>query len=243
MSMDERLELHQENIKKSCLIRWTKKGLREDQVEEYEYELPQNGMGEEANQPNGVKKTKYIKNKSRAQQVTEIKEDQLEDYDAITDGEAFYINWDEKNQDAEETAPEEEQQEIDPPQQQSTDLNTSHLFQENQEPDEDIGLEKLIEAISGCSIVVGMHPDQAAGAIIDYCLAVGKPFAITPCCVYADQFPKRKLKDGTPVRTDQHFLQYLIEKDPQNILQDTLAFEGKNVVLYSNPSLFVNSIK
>lgn len=33
--------------------------------------------------------------------------------------------------------------------------------------------------------VVGMHPDQATDAIVDFALACSKPFAVVPCCVFA----------------------------------------------------------
>ena len=45
--------------------------------------------------------------------------------------------------------------------------------------------------ISNCSMIVGMHPDQAAEHIIEFALRNHKPFAVVPCCVYQKQFPKR----------------------------------------------------
>merc|ERR1712159_396006 len=36
-----------------------------------------------------------------------------------------------------------------------------------------------------CSAVVGIHPDQAAGHIVEYAVASRKPFVVVPCCVYA----------------------------------------------------------
>lgn len=35
-----------------------------------------------------------------------------------------------------------------------------------------------------CSIIVGLHPDQATDAIVDCALQLGKPFAAVPCCVF-----------------------------------------------------------
>ncbi len=29
------------------------------------------------------------------------------------------------------------------------------------------------------------HPDQAAGAMVEFALRAGKPFACVPCCVYS----------------------------------------------------------
>ena len=40
------------------------------------------------------------------------------------------------------------------------------------------------ELLAGCSVVVGMHPDQATDAIVDFALQAGKPFAVIPCCVF-----------------------------------------------------------
>eukprot|EP00884_Botryococcus_braunii_P010341 jgi/Botrbrau1/19308/Bobra.0073s0047.1 len=50
------------------------------------------------------------------------------------------------------------------------------------------------EALRRCSIVVGLHPDQATDPILEFALAFGKPFAIIPCCVFARQFPHRRLR-------------------------------------------------
>ncbi|GIL68582.1 hypothetical protein Vafri_21834, partial [Volvox africanus] len=45
----------------------------------------------------------------------------------------------------------------------------------------------------GCSMVVGLHPDQATEAILDFALECGKPFALVPCCVFPRLFPNRRL--------------------------------------------------
>jgi hypothetical protein len=36
--------------------------------------------------------------------------------------------------------------------------------------------EAALRLMTGCSIVVGMHPDQAAGPIVDMAMALDKPF-------------------------------------------------------------------
>ena len=76
-----------------------------------------------------------------------------------------------------------------------------------------------------------MHPDQATEPIVDAALALGKPFAIVPCCVFPELFPQRRTKDGAPVRTYIEFLDYLMRKDPE-IKMDYLPFKGRNRVLY-----------
>ena len=94
--------------------------------------------------------------------------------------------------------------------------------------------------LSGCSVVVGLHPDQATDAAVDFALAHGKPFAVVPCCTYARDFPHRRLppgpgrpKGGGPVTTHAHLVEYLLAKAPGVIKSETLPFEGKNVVVYS----------
>ena len=48
----------------------------------------------------------------------------------------------------------------------------------------------LMKKMSSCSVVVGMHPDQATEAIVDFALCENKPFAIVPCCVFPRMFQK-----------------------------------------------------
>mmetsp|Transcript_13172 Transcript_13172/g.48870 ORF Transcript_13172/g.48870 Transcript_13172/m.48870 type:complete len:109 (-) Transcript_13172:228-554(-) len=76
-----------------------------------------------------------------------------------------------------------------------------------------------------------MHPDQAAGDIVDFAIQRRIPFAITPCCVYGNSFPRRKTSDGVPVRSYQQLCQWLLEKHPA-IRRRVLDFEGKNVCIY-----------
>jgi hypothetical protein len=55
-------------------------------------------------------------------------------------------------------------------------------------------------SLADCDVLVGMHPDQATEPIIDAALALGKSFAVVPCCVFPDLFPDRQTPEGTPVR-------------------------------------------
>eukprot|EP00966_Prymnesium_polylepis_P176830 4094951-Prymnesium_polylepis.1 len=41
------------------------------------------------------------------------------------------------------------------------------------------------------STLVGMHPDEATEQIVDAALKYGRPFAVLPCCVFANAFPHR----------------------------------------------------
>jgi Zinc finger C-x8-C-x5-C-x3-H type (and similar) len=92
-----------------------------------------------------------------------------------------------------------------------------------------------LSILSNGSAIVGMHPDQATEAAVDFALQTNKPFAVVPCCVFSNQFPHRQLKDGTPVKTTPQLIQYLLEKDEQRIQVETLGFEGMNRVVFWNP--------
>lgn len=91
------------------------------------------------------------------------------------------------------------------------------------------------ELLTTCSAIVGLHPDQAAGAIIDFSLALRVPFAIVPCCVYSAEFTKRKV-DGEQVKSYDDLLRFLQAKHPAIRAQD-LDFEGKNRCLWWAPEL------
>ncbi|KAG2446467.1 hypothetical protein HYH02_008458 [Chlamydomonas schloesseri] len=87
-----------------------------------------------------------------------------------------------------------------------------------------------------CSVVAAMHPDQAAEFALRLALAAGKPFALVPCCVYAAEFPRRKLQSGDQVRSYTQLLAYLQELGAAGgweVVAQELPFEGKNVLLYS----------
>ena len=42
----------------------------------------------------------------------------------------------------------------------------------------------LAEQLQTCSLVLGLHPDQATDSIVDFAMHFGKPFAVVPCCVF-----------------------------------------------------------
>ena len=91
----------------------------------------------------------------------------------------------------------------------------------------------LSKKMWSCAVVIGMHPDQATEAIVDFALAQNKPFAIVPCCIFPKMFPHRKVKSGESVVSHDQFCQYLIEKDPSRVRRTILDFPGRNVCLYS----------
>jgi len=88
--------------------------------------------------------------------------------------------------------------------------------------------------LRGASCVVGLHPDQATGAALDLALALAVPCAVVPCCVYASEFPGRRLPSGAPVRSHEDLVAWLLAKDPR-LREATLPFEGRNRVVYFRP--------
>lgn len=85
-------------------------------------------------------------------------------------------------------------------------------------------------ALQACSLVVGMHPDQATEAIVDFAVAARKPVAVVPCCVFPREFPDRRLPDGTPVTTYDQLVEYLQLRLGGQTAR--LPFEGANIVVY-----------
>ena len=91
-----------------------------------------------------------------------------------------------------------------------------------------------MEILQKAKLVLGMHPDQAAGPIVEYAVSHGIDFAVVPCCVYSDEFPKRKMKSGKRVTSYDDLCQYLEELAPPGEIQRCVIpmMEGKNVCLY-----------
>jgi len=86
---------------------------------------------------------------------------------------------------------------------------------------------------NACSVVVGMHPDQATEAMVDLALAHGKPFAIVPCCVFPKLFAARRLSDGGSVSTYSELVEYLLQKDASLERTELQLLEGRNTVVDS----------
>ncbi|KAK9844887.1 hypothetical protein WJX74_008154 [Apatococcus lobatus] len=87
------------------------------------------------------------------------------------------------------------------------------------EPEDDpiTDVQQAWEVLRDASCIVGMHPDQAAGAIVEYALRTGKPFAVVPCCVYSCDFPSRHLPDGRLVKQYEDLIEWLVALDPAHI--------------------------
>eukprot|EP00927_Polykrikos_kofoidii_P085710 TRINITY_DN938_c0_g1_i2.p1 TRINITY_DN938_c0_g1~~TRINITY_DN938_c0_g1_i2.p1 ORF type:complete len:619 (-),score=99.31 TRINITY_DN938_c0_g1_i2:571-2391(-) len=86
----------------------------------------------------------------------------------------------------------------------------------------------------GCRVIVGLHSDQATGSVVDLALAFGRPFAVIPCCTFADDFPERRLTDGRPVRTYDDLVAWLQARSPSSE-KAFLGFHGKNLVVFCKP--------
>uniref|UniRef100_A0A7S4KBR0 C3H1-type domain-containing protein n=1 Tax=Odontella aurita TaxID=265563 RepID=A0A7S4KBR0_9STRA len=93
---------------------------------------------------------------------------------------------------------------------------------------------EVVSILRSASILVGLHPDQPTGDIVDLALAMSKPFAVVPCCVFPRQYSKRTLPCGAPVRTYDQLLDWIRAKD-ERIQTHDLGFGGRSIVLYFDP--------
>ena len=87
------------------------------------------------------------------------------------------------------------------------------------------------ELIKGCSLIIGMHPDEATVDIVDVALAKKINFAVVPCCVFHNKFPDRKLKNGKDVVEYPDIIQFILEKD-NTLKTDFLNIKGRNKIIY-----------
>lgn len=90
--------------------------------------------------------------------------------------------------------------------------------------------------IKNCSLICGLHPDQATEPIVTLALSRGVPFAIAPCCVMPCLFPHRVQKrfNNASVRSYSAFCQYLLDMAPngEEFKVAYLPFVGRNKVIY-----------
>lgn len=92
-------------------------------------------------------------------------------------------------------------------------------------------LDTCDELIDGCSLIIGMHPDEATVDIVDVALAKKINFAVVPCCVFHNKFPDRKLKNGKDVVEYPDIIQFILEKD-DSLKTDFLNIKGRNKIIY-----------
>ncbi|CAD7925494.1 unnamed protein product [Amoebophrya sp. A25] len=90
----------------------------------------------------------------------------------------------------------------------------------------------LLEAFQNFDLVIGMHVDGAAEAMIDYALAANKAFALVPCCTCSKLFPNRRHpRTGKLIKSYVDLIEYLLAKNDE-IRVSCIDFEGKNLVLW-----------
>lgn len=85
--------------------------------------------------------------------------------------------------------------------------------------------------IESVKLVVGLHPDEATEPIVDLAVDFSLNFSVIPCCVFAQDFPHRRLQNGASPSSYEDFCDFLVEKS-SGIEQDMLQFVGKNKVLF-----------
>ena len=101
---------------------------------------------------------------------------------------------------------------------------------------------EVFSTLESASIIIGLHPDQPTSDIVDMALAMDKPFAVVPCCVFPKIFDQRELPCGTPVRSYEHFIEWIMSKNPL-IRKKDLGFGGRSFVLYYDPKWEDDEIK
>ena len=103
--------------------------------------------------------------------------------------------------------------------------------------------ERMLELVQGCSLIVGLHPDQATDSIVEVALEFGKPFAVVPCCVFPKLFPHRRIVcdssasggscETRPVLNRADLCEYLWAKCPESASIVRLRMSGANHVVSS----------
>ena len=97
----------------------------------------------------------------------------------------------------------------------------------------------LASLLSSCSLLVGLHPDQATEPIASCAIKSRKSWACVPCCVFAADSPHRFLPGARPVNTHEDLCSYLenlgngaARHDGERVQRARLNFKGKNIVIF-----------
>ena len=53
-----------------------------------------------------------------------------------------------------------------------------------------------------CTVIIGMHPDQATEDIVDVAIQYQKPFAVVPCCVFPKNGISMPLEQWVSIQSD-----------------------------------------
>lgn len=92
----------------------------------------------------------------------------------------------------------------------------------------------VVQMVQECSLLVGLHPDQATEPILQLAKRFQKPFCILPCCVFPLQHPGRKVirQDGShaPVLNYDDLVLYISQAGRARTA--ALAFAGRNIAVY-----------
>ena len=89
-----------------------------------------------------------------------------------------------------------------------------------------------VALLAGCSILVGMHADEATEPIVRAAARYAKPFAVVPCCFFPWSNSDRQLANGKMVGSNfDAFCQWLMELVP-GCERARLPFEGRNCVIF-----------
>lgn len=84
-------------------------------------------------------------------------------------------------------------------------------------------------------LILGLHPDEATGDIVDYCVAHRIPFAVVPCCVFSRNFQHRKIFDKTSWRSvysREDLVRYLAERFRKIQVEKLPDFQGANDIVW-----------
>jgi hypothetical protein len=81
----------------------------------------------------------------------------------------------------------------------------------------------IARAVHECSVIVGLHPDQALDHIVDVAVALHKPFAVVPCCECSMPRPQEAHVPTSEMRRPCSLTLHrcLLEARPQQISPDT----------------------
>ena len=85
--------------------------------------------------------------------------------------------------------------------------------------------------IKTVNLIVGLHPDEATEPLVDTAVDLLINFCVIPCCVFSQDFPNRKLKNGNIPTSYENFCEFLAEKCP-GTEKELLPFIGKNKVIF-----------
>lgn len=102
-----------------------------------------------------------------------------------------------------------------------------------------INTNDILPLLKNCSFVVGLHPDQATGAIVEFAVKYKKPFLVVPCCVFSHLFPNRFISNDLhnekrrQAKTKKELIDWCISLDPENIKITELPFQGSNVAVWA----------